>query len=102
MVNRPQTLVPERFFQSSPFQVSLPVSPGRGTEWNVQTSFEAADRVHAVTRQPHCGTAVPDPGERVAGVGEDIVCVEVDVETGSGTHLGLSAIHRSYLTILSV
>src|SRR5579884_1480052 len=39
MVNRPQTFVPDRFFQSSPFHVSCPVSPGRGTEWNVQRSW---------------------------------------------------------------
>jgi len=26
---------------------------------------------------------MPDPGERVARVSEDIVCVEVDVEAGS-------------------
>ncbi len=29
------------------------------------------------------GAGMPDPGERVAGVGEDIVCVEVDVEARS-------------------
>src|SRR5581483_7449962 len=39
MVNNPQTFVPERFFQSSARHVSWPVSPGRGTEWKVQTSF---------------------------------------------------------------
>src|SRR5678816_1125392 len=35
---RPQTLVPERFFQLSPFHVSLPGSPGRGTVWKVHSS----------------------------------------------------------------
>ena len=45
---------------------------------------EAADRVHAVAGEPYDGAGMPDPGERVAGVGEDIVCVEVDLEVGSG------------------
>src|SRR5450631_4460473 len=39
MVNNPQTLVPERFFQSSFSHVSAPTSPGRGTEWNCQISL---------------------------------------------------------------
>src|SRR5271154_7347329 len=35
----PQTLVPERAFALSPSHVSLPASPGRGTEWNSHNSF---------------------------------------------------------------
>ena len=45
---------------------------------------EAAHRVHAVAGEPDHGARMPDPGERVAGVGEDIVCIEVDVEARSG------------------
>ncbi|MFI4978363.1 MAG: hypothetical protein ACHQC8_06810 [Solirubrobacterales bacterium] len=49
---------------------------------------EAAHRVHAVAGEPYRGTAMQDPGECVAGVGEDIVCVEVDVEAGNGRSWG--------------
>ena len=38
-VMKPQTFTPERFFQLSPAQVSLPFSPLAGMEWNVQTSL---------------------------------------------------------------
>src|SRR6185436_12829801 len=38
MVKNDQTLVPDRFFQLSPSQVSTPGSPARGTVWNDQSS----------------------------------------------------------------
>src|SRR5882724_8800425 len=38
MVKNDQTLVPERFFQLSPSQVSTPGSPARGTVWNDHNS----------------------------------------------------------------
>jgi hypothetical protein len=39
MVKNDQTLVPERFFQLSPSQVSTPGSPARGTVWNDHSSL---------------------------------------------------------------
>src|SRR4030081_1343187 len=39
IVKNPHTFAPDRFFHASPSHVSLPVSPGRGIEWNVQASL---------------------------------------------------------------